>query len=101
MSLSTSKPVMRSSSLNIMALELVRNPKPSLPAMRDGMVKSLSTPSSMKPIIFFGASRKSSAWRVGGVSSTSRSYLPDSCSSYSFSIAMNSWEPASAVEICW
>ena len=49
-----------------------------------------------------GASRKSSAEREGGVSTTIRSYLPDSCASWwswpSFSIAMYSWVPANELD---
>ncbi len=41
----------------------------------------------------FGASRKSSALRVGGVSTTSRSHSPVSWSSWSRSIAMYSCVP--------
>ena len=45
-----------------------------------------------------GASRKSSALRDGGVSSTITSKSCSSCSSYSFAIALSSCEPATAVE---
>jgi len=49
-----------------------------------------------------GASRKSSAERDGGVSTTIRSQLPvrraSACSCPSFSIAMYSWVPAKELE---
>jgi hypothetical protein len=41
-----------------------------------------------------GASRKSSADRLGGVSTTMRSQVPVALSWPSFSIAMYSWVPA-------
>ena len=46
-----------------------------------------------------GASMKSSACRVGGVSTTIRSQAPCSCSSWSFSVAMYSWVPDRAEEM--
>ena len=46
-----------------------------------------------------GASRKSSACREGGVSTTMRSKAPLSCSSCSFSMAMYSCVPDSAEEM--
>ena len=66
-----------------------------------GFMKTRSERPSMNWVSRFGASRKSSALRVGGVSRTSRSKRPELCSSNSFSIAMYSCEPASALEICW
>ena len=58
------------------------SPEQATRIINNRFYKSISgTLSSMKPIIFFGASRKSSELRVGGVSSTSRSYFPLSCSS--------------------
>ena len=53
---------------------------------------------SRKPSSRFGASRKSSALREGGVSSTITSKSCSSCSSYSLAIALRSCEPATAVE---
>ena len=46
-----------------------------------------------------GASMKSSACRVGGVSTTTRSKSVRACSSYSFSIAMYSCVPDRAPEM--
>ena len=54
---------------------------------------------SRKRVNRCGASMKSSAWRVGGVSTTTRSNWPALCSSYSFSIAMYSCVPDSAPEM--
>ena len=65
-----------------------------------GFMKTRSERPSMNWVRRFGASRKSSALRVGGVSRTSRSNSPSVCSSNSFSMAMYSWEPARALEIC-
>ena len=49
----------------------------------------------------FGASRKSSALRDGGVSTTTRSHLSWASSWPSFSIAMYSCVPASDVATVW
>ena len=70
----------------------------SLPATKYGFSTHLSTLVSRKPISRSGASRKSSAWRVGGVSSTIRSKRASAARSSSRSIAMYSWLPASADE---
>ena len=66
-----------------------------------GFMNICSERPSMNWVSRLGASRKSSALRVGGVSRTSRSKRPSLCSSKSFSIAMYSCEPARALEICW
>ena len=65
---------------------------------RPGPEDSWSERESMNAASLRGASRKSSALRVGGVSSTSRSYSPSWWSSWSFSIAMYSCEPATAFD---
>jgi hypothetical protein len=64
-------------------------------------MKTLNDLPSMNWVSRRGASRKSSALRLGGVSRTSTSKSPSVWSSKSFSIAMYSCEPASAPEICW
>ena len=74
-------------------------PRPStrIP-MPVGRISALSARPSRNELSRCGASRKSSALRDGGVSSTSRS---NSCSwsrSYSFAIAVNSWDPETAVD---
>ena len=77
-------------------------PRPAtLAASPVGFMKTRSERPSMNWVSRFGASRKSSALRLGGVSRTSRSKRPSLCSSNSFSIAMYSCEPARALEICW
>ena len=48
-----------------------------------------------------GASRKSSAERDGGVSTTIRSHFPVAASWPSFSIAMYSCVPENDVEMVW
>ena len=48
-----------------------------------------------------GASRKSSAERDGGVSTTIRSHLPVAVSWPSFSMAMYSCVPENEVEMVW
>jgi hypothetical protein len=50
--------------------------------------------------IRFGASRKSSAFAVGGVSSTTRSNCPPVTKSCSASVAANSCDPVTMVVIC-
>ena len=50
-------------------------------------------------VSLLGASRKSRALRVGGVSTTMRSNRPSVWSWYSFSIAMYSWVPDNASEM--
>ena len=66
-----------------------------------GRMNTWSARPSMNCSSRLGASRKSSALRDGGVSRTSRSKRSSAWISYSFSIAMYSWEPASAEESCW
>ncbi len=96
-SASRSKPTIR-----LKTLSATETPRPvTLAASPVGFMKTRSDLPSMNWVSRFGASRKSSALRVGGVSSTSRSNLPSVCSSNSFSIAMYSCEPARALEICW
>ncbi len=66
---------------------------------RVGIIRIRNTRLSRKRVNRRGASRKSSAFRVGGVSTTMRSNRPESCSSKSFSIAMYSCVPDSAPEM--
>ena len=68
-SCSRSMPVMRFSAENSTPPERPSTLMPSRPGFR----KNCSERPSMKRVIRSGASMKSSAWRVGGVSSTSRS----------------------------
>ena len=63
------------------------------------MIKSRNKRLSKKRVMRRGASRKSSALRVGGVSITIRSNWPVVCNSCSFSIAMYSCVPESAPEM--
>ena len=92
-----SKPTIR-----LKTLSMTEALRPATRAARPvGRMKTRSERPSMNWVRRRGASRKSSALRVGGVSSTSRSKCPSLCSSNSFSIAMYSCEPASALEICW
>ncbi len=63
-----------------------------MPGRRSSRSAFPSTNRVMRP----GASRKSRAWREGGVSSTIRSKRPLAHTSYSRSIAMYSCEPATA-----
>ena len=77
-------------------------PRPATRAASpEGRMKTRSERPSMNWVSRRGASRKSSALRVGGVSRTRRSKRPSLWSSNSFSIAMYSCEPARALEICW
>src|SRR5581483_8794291 len=66
---------------------------------RVGMISSRKMRLSRNRVNRFGASRKSSACRVGGVSTTMRSNRPLSWSSYSFSMAMYSCVPDKALEM--
>ena len=61
---------------------------PRLPPTRYGIVSQRSSRPPKKSAIRFGASRKSIAFRVGGVSMTMRSYSPVAWISNSRSIAM-------------
>ncbi|CFR68491.1 Uncharacterised protein [Mycobacterium tuberculosis] len=69
----------------------------SRPMPRPGASNSLHSRLSMKLPSRFGASKKSSALRDGGVSTTIRSQRSWLSSWPSFSIAMYSWVPASDV----
>ena len=75
--------------------------RPVLPAFMYGSIISLRNRPSRKSVRRRGASKKSSALRVGGVSITISSHRPSSCSSHSFSIAMYSCVPASVEEMWW
>ena len=63
-----------------------------------GAARSLMNCPSRKPESRRGASRKSSAWAAGGVSSTTRSKRPSAHTCRSFSVAEYSRLPASASE---
>ncbi len=96
-SASRSKPTRRLRIENI-----IEAPRPAIfIVIPVGFMKTFIERPSMNWVSRRGASRKSSALRVGGVSSTKRSKRPSEWSSNSFSIAMYSCEPASAAEICW
>ena len=68
---------------------------------RPGASSSRHSRLSMKLPSRLGASRKSSALRDGGVSTTTRSHLSWASSWPSFSIAMYSCVPASDVATVW
>ena len=74
--------------------------KPSRPARMPGRSRNRRARPSTNRVSRPGASRKSSAFRDGGVSSTITSYSPLVCSSYSRSIAMYSCAPATAADTC-
>ena len=94
---SRSTPVTRLSTENTTPV-----PRPMiLPPMPAGRRKRRIARPWKKCVSRPGASRKSSALRDGGVSSTSRSKSPSWSSSNSFAIAVNSCEPATALESCW
>ena len=76
----------------------LRRPRP--PA-RAGEASSRIMRPSRKVDIRWGASRKSSAERDGGVSTTIRSHWPEAASWPSFSIAMYSCVPENDEEIVW
>jgi len=63
-----------------------------------GRTKLFSMRPSRNDVNRPGASKKSSALREGGVSSTSRSKSYSWSSSYSFDTAVNSCDPATAVD---
>jgi hypothetical protein len=73
-------------------------PKPPTLA---GAVRILMNRPSRKEPSRLGASRKSSAERLGGVSTTIRSHSACACSWPSFSIAMYSCVPAKLAESDW
>ena len=60
---------------------------------RVGAISAWKTRFSRKWVSRRGASRKSRAFRDGGVSTTTTSNPPSSTSSWSFSMAMYSWVP--------
>lgn len=83
-------------------------PKPAVtklnmlrPPLRAGASSSRSIRPSRKRESRAGASRKSSAERDGGVSTTIRSHSPRACSWPSFSIAMYSCVPAKVELMAW
>ena len=88
------------------ALANIENPavttlrKPQLPAFAGPVSKRIIRPSSALESRV-GASRKSSAERDGGVSTTIRSHRPVAASWPSFSIAMYSCVPENDVEMVW
>ncbi len=67
-----------------------------MPPLLEGRSSSRSARPSMKRVMRWGASRKSSALVAGGVSSTMHSKSVSSTSSWSRSTAMYSWAPATA-----
>ena len=80
----------------------LKNMKPALANLRPprpAPVSSRIIVPSRKRLIRFGASRKSSAERDGGVSTTMRSHSPVAASCPSFSIAMYSCVPENDVEM--
>ena len=89
----------------VTALANSANPAPTIlrirarrPGRRDS---SLIIRPSRKMDSRCGASRKSSADRRGGVSTTIRSHSPVAASWPSFSMAMYSWVPENEVEMIW
>ena len=66
-----------------------------------GIAIQRTTPPSMSPAIRSGARRKSSAFRAGGVSTTTQSYALERASSRTFSAAMYSCTPPRRVEANW
>ena len=74
------------------------------PARAGAVSRRMKRPSRNEPSRL-GASRKSSAEREGGVSTTMRSHVPSrsACARSwpSFSIAMYSWVPANELETDW
>ena len=84
----------------VTALENSANPAPTIfITPRLGVASSLIIRPSMNEDSRCGASRKSSADRLGGVSTTIRSNCPVAARVLSFSIAMYSWVPENEVEI--
>ncbi|OLT19936.1 hypothetical protein BJF78_10275 [Pseudonocardia sp. CNS-139] len=77
---------------------ILRRPRP--PARAGAESRRIMRP-SRKLDMRWGASRKSSAERDGGVSTTMRSHSPLAASWPSFSIAMYSCVPEKDVEIVW
>ena len=82
----------------IIAADFARRFSESLPLDSNALMNHCIAELSSAPMSRSGASKKSSAFAVGGVSRTTRSYLGSFLTATSFSIAMYSCVPAKDVE---
>ena len=101
MSSRNAEPTKRASRLRTNAAPMPTALSEKRPAAMYGLVNHWIAGESIAEVSRSGASRKSSAFAVGGVSRMMRSYFFSPAMSYSLAIAAYSCEPASVDEICW